>query len=751
MNEKALGKEETTLLSYLLKTVPYDAYPVNPQPQSLHPFASSPFSDPIRKLADASASLSFGKALHSFTAFTSSVSSHIATLSSVGLASADFLNYQSEQDTRRRINALKTRDRTVAVYGEPIPLDRSQVVDWCIFRIEQWGKKMGMEIFKDEEKNGRMTVMLGGKVLVVEVDLAIQRGTTHLSESRISVSSVKTSHAMPSGSSGNALAERSASLDALILQTWNHYFAEVQSENVESNIRAAYMAEDIQMHLSYLMKLDVLAFQEGDQGLRWFNDTGLMSMIADQITKTEADSISSSVRSPTVNLDVFLCRAHALAVPYLIAPSMSFLIYLSPIAYYSLLRARESSNSTSNPPGQEHDAFSKLDIPVSVLRSQLTRKESRPAGVSIATLTLAPTSGSSAGTESRAEPRPHLGRPFFRLPGTALLAALDHSFTSPSSLSNVNLKSTRDIWILDFTNGGRSDGIVMTHSRMREIQQVLDPGSSIGGGMGLGMQIPPLPGSWVGLLINPAHPPSERYIAAYRSPSDLHPPLRLRLTVPNEAGFLLEKAPVRSLKEVYGILEIVRDQCWINETLKTVEWIAEDLMTDFSKDDSRGDTDTASSTDEELAALLNGNYRPRRIPVNVFLPTHPLAFPSSGTRLSDRLDPDAENAVPGLASISMSTGSTIPAPSVALAFTVHMPNQPGQSNKLGQVALVLRHDRTCSRGVRVDANVSVSESLRGMHGNHLPPQLIDELEEGARRGGAFGMAGKVWRWATGSG
>lgn len=150
-----------------------------------------------------------------------------------------------------------------------------------------------MEFFKEEEdKNGRMTIMLGGKVLVIDVDLAIQRNAASSATRRISVTNIKTSHALPTGNSGNALAERSASLDAFILRTWNHYLEEVQKDDVNSSIRAACISRDIEDHLSYLMKLDALASREGDQGIRWFNDTGIMSATADRIFTTEADSLS---------------------------------------------------------------------------------------------------------------------------------------------------------------------------------------------------------------------------------------------------------------------------------------------------------------------------------------------------------------------------------------------------------------------------------------------------------------------------
>ena len=41
---------EDTLLSFFLKNVPSDALPTNPAPQTLHPFASGDFDDPLAVL-----------------------------------------------------------------------------------------------------------------------------------------------------------------------------------------------------------------------------------------------------------------------------------------------------------------------------------------------------------------------------------------------------------------------------------------------------------------------------------------------------------------------------------------------------------------------------------------------------------------------------------------------------------------------------------------------------------------------------
>ena len=45
-------------------------------------------------------------------------------------------------------------------------------------------------------------------------------------------------------------------------------------------------------------------------------------------------------------------------------------------------------------------------------------------------------------------------------------------------------------------------------------------------------------------------------MATQTSPNSVHPPLHLRLTAPDEPGFVLETIPVRTLKEVWSILEV---------------------------------------------------------------------------------------------------------------------------------------------------------------------------------------------------
>lgn len=83
----------------------------------------------------------------------------------------------------------------------------------------------------------------------------------------------------------------------------------------------------------------------------------------------------------------------------------------------------------------------------------------------------------------------------------------------------------------------------------------------------------------------------------------MHPPLRLTLTTPDEPepGFVLERVQVHNMQEVWAVLEIVRDQCWLNDTLSEIAWVPEAIAGLPVTDDPDGE-----ATEEELRALLSG-------------------------------------------------------------------------------------------------------------------------------------------------
>src|ERR1700733_332252 len=89
-----------------------------------------------------------------------------------------------------------------------------------------------------------------------------------------------------------------------------------------------------------------------------------------------------SLSLPHPPLDIYLQRSHGLPLPYLTSPALSFLVYLSPVAYLSILR---TAPSTSQLPSDSH--FPKLDIPTVHIRKCLSAHP-RLKGATIGTLTL---------------------------------------------------------------------------------------------------------------------------------------------------------------------------------------------------------------------------------------------------------------------------------------------------------------------------------------------------------------------------
>lgn len=162
-----------------------------------------------------------------------------------------------------------------------------------------------------------------------------------------------------------------------------------------------------------------------------------------------------------------------------------------------------------------------------------------------------------------------------------------------------------------------------------------------------------------------------------------------------------------------------------------------------------------------LYFYLPGSLKPHRINVNIFLPPHPPVI--SGPVPPTDFDEHIEDAVPGLSSISAPVRPAASEPCVALGFFAHS-SGPASGETMGlhsgigsrprQAALVIRHDRTRKKGVRVDVSVTSTVEEDDLFGTtqprqeHPPTQMIEELEETARRGGYFGVIGKVWTWLS---
>lgn len=166
-----------------------------------------------------------------------------------------------------------------------------------------------------------------------------------------------------------------------------------------------------------------------------------------------ADACVQTRASPQTPLDIFLLRSHALPLPNLTSPSTSFLTYLSPLAYLSLLR--------SSPPHSEPVlSLPQYDIPVLYLRKQLS-KNPRPSGITIGTLSLH-TSSAQHLSSSSATSRPNF-------PLVPIGADFDDQFPQTKSPAPPHYA-----WYLDFTENGLYPGVVMSQSKMREIEVLLN-------------------------------------------------------------------------------------------------------------------------------------------------------------------------------------------------------------------------------------------------------------------------------------
>ncbi|KAF9264189.1 hypothetical protein L218DRAFT_863517 [Marasmius fiardii PR-910] len=611
----------------------------------------------------------------------------------------------SEQNVQQTVNALRKRSTTQ--YGEDIPLNRPDLVDWCILRLEEWGKEVGMETFKEEKEGGTLLVF-GGKVLVIDIDLSISR-----TEFNVQVTGVKTTYAASSSTSESSTMDGSSSLDAYLKNSLQRFFSEVQKpEETRNPVEAARLSKIVLDDLRYLVMVDKLAERKGDGGVRWFVDVDQLSSVVEDLSKREAQAIASSSGTSLPALDIFLLRSHALPLPYLSFPSLSFLIHISPLLYLTALRKFADVDTTGNQP--------QFDVSLSGLRSYLS---DRPRGATMCTLVL------SQPTET------HLFEPSMSMPNLTYRPTFplvpdvsdpEHVFPqldlSVSSLdTSLSESSGRNIWMLDFTADGKSPGVVMSQSRMRDIELIINPLSSMETLSSVGM-LSFGSGSWVDLLLNPSIPISpECYTALYSSPTSLHPPLQLRLTAPEEPGFILEKVPVHSMKEVWGVLEVVREQCWLNETLLSCQWMPEGIKMNPSNDQATNEAEI-DVTEELLQSVLQGcvmhwrsnmatffclgTLTPRKIPVNVFIPS------SSSDPLFESTD---------LESITKMQKPRI------------MMSSPERPPISGLVAITVTYDESKPRGVGVDISGAIGADLRP-----------DVLEEICRRGGTLSLPGRVW-------
>ncbi|KAF9445919.1 hypothetical protein P691DRAFT_777244 [Macrolepiota fuliginosa MF-IS2] len=593
----------------------------------------------------------------------------------------------SEKRNKQFVDALQ--DRAGTIYSEDIPLDPATVAEFCISRLEAWGVKAGMESFKDDGRGGNVTVLLGGKVLVVDVDFSINKENPMRPRARIA--GVKTSYATSDDASGaSSNTKGSISLDTFLAENIQKYCDEVQkSEDERDAIQAAKLASNVLQQLRYLVMLDKLAEKKDGARVAWFVDTDELCPKVETFAKSEAEVVASALSMVAAPLDIFLLRSHALPLPYLSSPSITFLVYTSPLAYLSCLQ--NTTVSTARLPG-----LPSIDVPLSHLRSQLPKI---PKGVTIATLSVTPLASPPLFTSAELLPG-IASRPTFSFCPQG--AEVDHVFPRGDTSVEINLDSTHHVWTLDFTDGGKRPGIMMSQSQMRDIELLITPLGGLHTDLDDVNIMSFNANSWVDLLLNPGKRSArhERYTALYTSLGGLHPPLQLRLTPSDEPGFILERIPVHNIQEVWGILEIVREQSWLNETLLACQWVPEG-----SEVDETLGMEDLEVMEEELQAVLSGTNAPRKIPVNISL--------NPPTEADNLFGPSDLDTTPRRPKIVMRSPERFPI--------------------TGLVEISVTLDETRPRGIAVE--------VQGAMGLDMSTDVLEEI---CRRGGTFGLPGRVW-------
>lgn len=229
---------------------------------------------------------------------------------------------------------------------------------------------------------------------------------------------------------------------------------------------------------------------------------------------------------------------------------------------------------------------------------------------------------------------------------------------------------------------------------------------------------------------------------------------------------------MRSVKQVSRVLEVVREQCWLNESLGTLQWSPETQVLKTTQRPSNAEQgtqpeDAASIT--LLASVLAGTVVPQSIPVNVYLPSSALTAlsqpvdpftsqhsglgmgppastgSSSGASLFGPGDLEMDMDIPGL---SMSMGGSV---DMDLGIDLSTPADPTHGSEIcPPPMIVLTSPRPVPRNELVEIRVTSGQghgSVAGENGVWVeasPGVETGYMPEVVRRGGVWSLPGRVW-------
>ncbi|KAG9115772.1 hypothetical protein FRC07_007507 [Ceratobasidium sp. 392] len=640
-------------------------------PQDMHTYATKSPSQPfLKEILDVTQSIS--NALVTMPPVADS--KVIALLREQ--ANHDQIVFERQDLNRRTAELLQHQPEH---WVEDIPLDPARRPDFILSSIERWGKDAKMEVYQSIE-NGQNSITCAGSAVVL--DLLFQKSGTETEVPTIKLVSLKSSY--PTSSESAPVTQPLTTVEKLLASGITAYISEVLHEQTDAQ-KAAQLALRVIQHIRYIMSLDAQAAREaetGDTGARWFAEVGILSPKVVDLARREAAGLCKSVNLPATlysthnplsqlktdkaPLDIFLRRAHALPLVNLNSPSISFLIGIPPIVYLSLLKA-----SASQPEHPASDPQPNIDVSITLLRNFITQHPT-PPGITTCNLILSPCTQLETGSLHTTLPRP----PQFSLLDNTPIQSLAHVFPLPGPNS---------AWVLDFG----AKGLVMRRSAMQTLVQALghadlDVALSGMGYLNLGMGLINEDSSqgWVNMLLRrPVLMSTQQLYTVQRSPTQKHPPVQLTLRLPSESGFTLGRVRVRNMAEVWTTLEIVREQCWLNNLIASHEW-----------SDSPQKVDAPEA--QGIAGLQSGKF---------------LSIPTQMT---------------------ISVGATLP--SVLLQFPV-----PSKGTVPPIIQLMVSYDPNAMRGTHVqfgtlDSKLSVSGTL---------DVYKDQVDEVVRRAGPLAAVG----------
>ncbi|KAG9018090.1 hypothetical protein FRB90_012328 [Tulasnella sp. 427] len=698
-----------TALSELIATFD-EKYPTIPPAGSLHPFSPTPPDTEV---------------LESILRVAPMITASLASVAQANIHPRFIL--RTKEYTNHADAWLKSQIKVGSLfrqlpkrkpnYAADLPLEPALIPAWLLDEVMSLLTSVGMDVFKDDGAEGRVKFLGGGKVLVIDIEFVLipapastpplEASSSSTTDKVLQLLSIKTTHGTSESSTHNAGDERS-SLDTLLYTSLSRFLKEAQSTSPDS-VRLQNLADAFKQHAKYLMTLDGLANAEAALGTgdRWFKEADEEGKIAANLATREAEALASSLAGSAAPLDVLIHRGHGYPLPYLTSPFLAFLIGLPPRIYLSMLKAQAAQSSKSTDK-------STVDIPTKIIRECIFDNQSP---CTLATLKLSSTTDTpnssthlttllppsfpllsdqldfaallSGDPLSTALPEPTHGIPPEHLNRLFPTVTETTSETDPLQVIAPPVKG----YILDFG----SKGVVMRRDAMHRLSGGMDLGMDLEGALG-GMDggFGNFGPSWVDLLVDSKailHSTKNNQKAYGSNPAVQH-----LLATPTDPGFVLGSIRVNRMSDVWRILEIVKEQAWLNETLRSFQWQIDTSSVDGEAKVAEGPK--LLTDEEELEALLKGSQSPTSVPVQI----------------------------------------NVRATSINYIIPLPLPDSP-------LLMLSVAFDPMLPKGIRVDSDlvtpsladpaiVKISQALQ---------EWKDSMAEVVRRGGASVLAGWIWQ------